>query len=222
MKLILKKLLRSNFANNLVALIAFCYIKLVYLTSKWQYLGKENFEEYIKSDKPFIVSFWHGHLLMLACAWKWQTPFYMLISNHRDGRIISKTMKCFGIQTISGSTDKEGFQAARQILKTLKEGNVVGITPDGPRGPREKISNGIIQIAKLAKVDIIPIAYSCKNLQFLNSWDKFRVALPFNKGVFAVGKAISSSDDIHSMKQALEKAMLETTAMADNAIAKTL
>lgn len=216
MKLILKKILRSNFANNLVARIAFCYIKFVYLTSKWQYLGKETFEEYIKTDKPFIVSFWHGHLLMLACAWKWQTPFYMLISNHRDGRIISKTMECFGIKTISGSTDKEGFQAARQILKTLKEGNVVGITPDGPRGPREEISDGILQMAKLAKVDIIPIAYSCNRLKFLNSWDKFRVALPFNKGVFIVGTPVTPSDDIQQMHQDLAKAMINATTMVDN------
>lgn len=218
MKLILKKLLRSNFANNLVARIAFGYIKFVYLTSKWQYIGKEIFEDYINANKPFIVSFWHGHLLMLACAWKWETPFYMLISNHRDGRIISKTMEYFGISTISGSTDKQGFQAARQILKTLKAGNVVGITPDGPRGPREEISDGILQMAKLAKVDIIPIAYSAKGIKKLNSWDKFRVALPFNKGVFVVGKPITPSDDIQQMHQILAKAMVDATTMADNTL----
>lgn len=216
MKLILKKFLRSNFAKNLIALLAFCYIKIVYATSKWQYLNKEIFDDYINSNKPFIVSFWHGHLLMLACAWQWQKPFHMLISNHKDGRIISKTMEHFGIHNISGSTDKQGFQAARQILKTLKANHVVGITPDGPRGPLEEISDGILQMAKLAKVDIIPIAYSAKRMKKLNSWDRFRIVMPFSKGTFVVGKPIHPSDNIQHMKQDLKKAMLETTNMADD------
>lgn len=215
MKLILKKILRSNFVNNLAAYIAFSYIKFVYLTSKWNYQGKEIFEEYIKNNKPFIVSFWHGHLLMLACAWQWKKPFYMLISNHRDGRIISKTMECFKIHTISGSTDKQGFEAARQIIKTLKSGAVVGITPDGPRGPREEISDGILQMAKLAKVDIIPIAYSSSRLKFLNSWDKFRVAMPFAKGVFIVGNPIKASNDLNLMQQQLAQGMQKATQTAD-------
>lgn len=215
MKLILKKTLRSNFANNLAAYIAFSYIKFVYLTSKWNYQGKEIFEEYIKNNKPFIVSFWHGHLLMLACAWQWQKPFYMLISNHRDGRIISKTMEYFKIKTISGSTDKQGFQAARQIIKTLRSGAAVGITPDGPRGPREEISDGILQMAKLGKVDIIPIAYSSSRLKFLSSWDKFRVALPFAKGIFVVGTPIKTSDDLNLMRQQLVQSMQKVTKTAD-------
>jgi lysophospholipid acyltransferase (LPLAT)-like uncharacterized protein len=220
MKPILKKILRSNFANNLAACIAFCYIKLVFITSKWDYIGKEIFEEYIKNNKPFIVSFWHGHLLMLACAWQWQKPFYMLISNHRDGRIISKTMECFGIKTISGSTDKQGFQAARQIIKTLKDGNIVGITPDGPRGPREEVSDGILQMAKLTKADIIPIAYSASHLKKLNSWDKFRVALPFAKGIFVVGKPIQASTDLIVMKQQLEQGMKRAENKADADVSK--
>ncbi len=216
MKSILGKILRNAFIQTILAFIAFAYIKFIYATSSWNFKNREIFERYIKENKPFIVSFWHGHLLMLACALQWKIPLYMLISNHRDGKIISKIINYFGIQTIAGSTNKKGFEAARQILQAIKQGAVIGITPDGPRGPREKISDGVLQIARLAQVDIIPLAYSCKPMKVLRTWDHFRVAKPFCKGVFVVGTPISPSEDLEILRVSLKHAMDEAVKEADS------
>ncbi len=215
MKSILTKLLRLPFTQAILAFIAHLYIKLVYATSPWEFKNREIFESYIKQNKPFIVSFWHGHLLMLACALQWKIPVHMLISNHRDGKIISKIINYFGIQTIAGSTNKQGFEAARNILQAIKQGSVIGITPDGPRGPREEISDGILQIARLAQVDIIPFAYSCKHIKRLHTWDHFRVAKPFCKGVFVVGTPIAPSKDLEQLRMSLKQAMDDTVKAAD-------
>lgn len=215
MKSILSKILRNAITQAILAFIAFTYIKFIYGTSCWEFKNKEVFQKYINEKKPFIVSFWHGHLLMLACALQWKIPVYMLISNHRDGKIISKIISYFGIQTIAGSTNKKGFEAVRQILHVIKQGAVLGITPDGPRGPREVVSDGVLQIARLAKVDIIPLAYSCKPIKVLRTWDHFRVAKPFCKGAFAAGNPISPIEDIEQLRISLQTAMDETVKEAD-------
>lgn len=216
MKSILSKILRSSVTQNILAFIAYLYIKLVFITSRWEFQNHETFENYVKQNKPFIISFWHGHLLMMACAKQWKKPVYMLISNHRDGKIISKVMKYFGIYTIAGSTDKQGFEAARIILEKLKQGSIIGITPDGPRGPREVISNGVLQLARLGQVDVIPIAYSCKPLKCLRTWDYFRIAKPFCKGIFVIGEPVTPQKDLEQFKQDLQHAMDKTVKTADN------
>ncbi len=95
---------------------------------------------------------------------------------------------------------------------------MVAITPDGPRGPREQVSDGILQMAKLAQVDIIPIAYSCKPMKRLRTWDQFRIARPFCKGVFVIGKPIQPSKDIEKLRHDLQHAMDDVVKEADVAI----
>ena len=218
MKTILGKILRNPITQSVLAFIAFAYIKFVFMTSRWEFKNREIFDSYISQNKPFIVSFWHGHLLMLACALQWKVSVHMLISNHRDGKIISKTINHFGIQTIAGSTNKKGFEAARQILQVLKQGHVIGITPDGPRGPTEKISNGVLELARLAQVDIIPLAYSSKPMKHLRTWDKFRFAKPFCKGVFVVGTPVPPSDDLEQLRTSLQQALDKTATAADELV----
>lgn len=215
MKSFLSRLLRITAIQNILAFVAYAYIKIVYLTGKWKIQNVDIIESYIAQNKPFIISFWHGHLLMLAPAWKWKTPVHMLISNHRDGKMISKAMGHFGIHTISGSTDKKGFEAARTILQKLKMGHVIGITPDGPRGPREKVSLGIVHLAHLGFVDVIPVAYSCSPIKLLRSWDHFRIAKPFCKGVLVIGKPIQPIEDLGMLQAAIQASMDETVKIAD-------
>ena len=214
-KNILNKLLRSNSTQSLIAWIATFYIKLVYITSKWSIQNNKTIDQYISQNKPIIIAFWHGHLLMMNCAWNHPTPFNMLISNHRDGKFITKVTQNFGILVTNGSTERQGFAAARQLIAKLKQGEAIGITPDGPRGPREQISDGILQLARLAKADIIPMAYSSTNMRILNTWDSFRLAFPFGKGVFIVGTPVAYTQDIDQMRTILQQTMDETVKQAD-------
>lgn len=216
MKALISKFLRTEFVQNVLSVIAFAYIKFVYLTSSWEYKNRHIVDKYLSNNEPFIVSFWHGHLLMMACAKQWDKDFHMLISNHRDGKIISKIMKFFKISTVFGSTGKQGLSAAKNVITILKKGGIVGITPDGPRGPKEKISDGILQIARLAKADIIPFAYRTSNIKILNTWDSFRFALPFSKGIFAVGTPIEYNENLEEARKKLEISMQQAAADVDN------
>lgn len=215
MKSIINKILRNTVTQIIFAYIAFAYIKFTYTTSRWEFRNKEILQSYVDKKQPFIISFWHGHLLMLPCALQWKIPVHMLISNHRDGKLISKIISYFGIQTITGSTNKKGFEAVRQILQAIKQGDVIGITPDGPRGPREEISDGVLQIARLACVDVIPLAYSCTPIKILRTWDRFRVSRPFCKGVFVAGTPVSPVEDIEQFRAALKESMNKIAKEAD-------
>lgn len=185
---ILKNLLVNHFFPSLAA----CYIRFVFFTSHWKTVGREIPQSYFDAKKPFILCFWHGRLGMMACCWVWKkNPIRMLLSAHKDGRLIGQTVAHFGIQSISGSTQKKGTQALREMIQTLKNGQVVGITPDGPRGPNQVASLGVITLAKLARVDMIPITFSMSRNRRLKTWDRFLLPLPFGRGVFLWGHPIS-------------------------------
>ena len=215
-----KKIFRTKIAYNVICWIASKYIKFVSLTLKWSYLNKNYPETLWKKNENFILCFWHGRLLMMPISWQKKKKINMLISEHPDGQLISKTVKYFGIDTISGSSSKGSLKAIRNILKSLKSGQSVGITPDGPRGPKMKINSAIIKIASLTGYKILPLSCSVRNKFFLNSWDKFLVALPFGKGCFVWGKPIkikkniSTNEDLKLSKK-LENNLLKLTKKAD-------
>ncbi len=165
-------------------IVAF-YVRLVNLTGRWQIVGDDALAGYVAADKPFIAAFWHGRLLMMPFACERNRPVDVLISNHPDGQLIAGTIGHLGVGTIVGSTSRDGANAARQLTRRLKKENViVGITPDGPRGPRMRASEGVVALARLAGVPIFTVAYSTSSGRLLNSWDRFLLPYPFCRGVF--------------------------------------
>jgi 3-deoxy-D-manno-octulosonic-acid transferase len=122
----------------------------------------------------------------------------MLISGHRDGRIIADAVGHFGITSIAGSSSRGGLAALRAMIKQLKNGDCVGITPDGPRGPAMQASQGIVAAARLAQVPIIPLAYATRRRRVMRSWDRFYFPFPFTEGLHLWGEPIevpADSDD---------------------------
>lgn len=197
-------------------LIAF-YIRLVWWTGRWTVEGATEHLAAWEAGKPFILCFWHGRLLMIPFAWRRGMPIQMLISAHRDGRLIAEAMRYFSIGSRSGSTKRGGAEALRVMLRTLESGNSIGFTPDGPRGPRMRATLGIVAAARLSGVPIIPVAFSSSRRRVLDSWDSFVLALPFGRGVFLWGKAIHvpRDGDVQEYRRRLEEAMNGITAAAD-------
>ncbi len=117
----------------------------------------------------------------------------MLISDHADGRIISRAIAMQGFETVTGSTGRGGVFALKRLLKLLKGPMMcaIGITPDGPRGPRGVVSSGTIFIAQKSGACIIPISYQVEKKWVMKTWDQFIVPKPFNKITFLISKPIS-------------------------------
>jgi lysophospholipid acyltransferase (LPLAT)-like uncharacterized protein len=194
----LKKLVKSRLGQSCLSFIGFFYIQFVYRTSKFTFENKEFFEKALELDKPLIICFWHQRLIMLPITKKLtQRNFYMLLSPHSDGALISKILKFFNIKSIFGSTFQNAGRAAVLVVRHLKKGDVVGITPDGPRGPMQQASDGVAQLAILSKANILPLTYSIKNHKKLKSWDKFMLPFPFGKGLFLCGEVIDATAFSH-------------------------
>ncbi len=215
-----KKILRTKLAYSVICWVGAKYIKFVSFTNSWSFINKKYVENLWKKNEAFILCFWHGRLLMMPLSWNKEKKINVLISTHSDGQLLSKTVKHFNIETITGSSSKGGSEAIRNIIKSLKSGISIGMTPDGPRGPRMKVNSAIIKIASLTGHKIVPLSYSVKKKFFLNSWDKFLVALPFGKGCFVWGKPIkikkniSTNEDL-KLSKILENNLLKLTKKAD-------
>ena len=186
----LKRFLQHNNTQKFLGWFIAFYIKVCFNTSLWYLKNEKEVLSKLKKKKKIIVIFWHNRLLMASFCWNYDNNFKMLISSHRDGQLISNAVSHLGIETIRGSSNKNKMSSVKEILKNLKSSNVVGITPDGPRGPREKIKDGIISLIRKTDATVIPLSYSAKFKIKINSWDKFIFVTPFNKFVAVWGNAL--------------------------------
>jgi len=186
----IKKFLQNEYIQNLVGFLISSYIKICFHTSLWYVKNNKTLETHIKKKSKIIVIFWHNRILMAPFCWEYKNNFKMLISSHRDGRIISCAISHLGIDTIEGSSNKNKISSAKQIINELSQKNIIGITPDGPRGPNQKIKEGLISMQKKTNSVIFPLCYSAKFYKQLSSWDKFMFVFPFNKFVAIWGKPI--------------------------------
>jgi len=202
-----RHLLRGDRLRHLLCWGIYLYIRLVYLTNNWTVEGADIPARLRREDKGFILAFWHGRLLMIPMAWRGLAPMHMLISAHRDGRIIADSVAHFGIHSIAGSTRRGGTAALRAMLKHLAAGDCVGITPDGPRGPAMNASVGIVNTARLAGALIVPITFATSRRHIAATWDRFHLALPFGRGLFLWGEPIAVDADLDA--SGLERARLQ-------------
>lgn len=219
LKDIKRGVLKSSAVRLAACWLAAQYIRIVWHTGRWEILGREHIDTLYAADKTCIVAFWHGRLLMLSFGWQRPAPFHMLISGHRDGELIANTVRHLGISWIKGSTakggqDKGGAQALRAIVKALKNGEYVGVTPDGPRGPRMHASDGIVNMARLADVPIIPLTYGARTGKVLRTWDRFLLPAPFTKAVMMWGQPITVPRNARPEQLADIRRQLETTLNA--------
>jgi lysophospholipid acyltransferase (LPLAT)-like uncharacterized protein len=157
----------------------------------------------------------------------------MLISVHRDGELIARTVAMLGIAAVRGSTarqkpgedkakDKGGAAALRQMIRILKSGGGVGITPDGPRGPRMRVSPGTIALATLSGAPILTVSYSASRAIRFKSWDRFLLPLPFGRIHVAFGEPLLLPRTLDeaaaaAARRTLEEALNRLTEACDRA-----
>lgn len=225
LKPLIKKITHHPRFRMMVSWIFADYIRFVYKTGRWKYIGYDNMEQFLNEDKPIIASVWHGRLMMMPYAWTGKENLNVLVSMHRDGQLIGDILKEFNMKTIEGSTSRGGARAVRKILKLLREGSSIGLTPDGPRGPRMRMGNSLLYFARTSDAPIIPVAFSAKWAKQFNSWDNFLFVFPFSKGIFIIGEPMEVpkwTDDIEMerLRETFEKRMNFLTAEADRAIGR--
>ena len=211
--------------QTLLSLIGSIYVLTVYKTSKVNLKNRKKIENLLERNESFIYSFWHDQLLMCPLTWQSNSNIKVLISKHRDGDIIAQLISNLGFEAIRGSThktnkikNKGGLLSARKMIKSLKNGISIGISPDGPKGPRHKVSEGILSISRLSESVILPVGIGFKKKWVLNTWDKFIIPKPFNEITVIWGDpipVITNEKNNHQFKTKLESKMNNLTAQAN-------
>ncbi|MEP6343466.1 MAG: lysophospholipid acyltransferase family protein [Maricaulaceae bacterium] len=224
----LKKIMRSRFMQALIGRFVAAYMVLIKYSTRWEFDRSDISAPVIEKGKGLIALTWHSRFMMLNCAWDrktWPHP-HVLISRSRDGEIVAKTCEYLGLSVIRGSAkkvtkaqDKGGAKAGRDIIETLDNGGCVVITPDGPRGPRQRLGLGPLRLARLSGHPILPCLFAVKNRKQFKSWDRFVLPLPFGRGSIIWGTPQYISPETSDEALDLIRAQIETEMNALLALA---
>lgn len=166
-------------------------------------VGLEHIEAARAATGNIIFAIWHGGLLPLVYVRR-NEGINVLVSTSRDGEYIARVIRGLGFDTSRGSSTRGGIRALRDLIQADSDRLDLGITPDGPRGPREKVQPGVIYLAKRLGLPVIPIGVSVRPGLRLKSWDRFMIPLPFARCTVVYGEPVLLDDCV--TKEAIDRA----------------
>jgi lysophospholipid acyltransferase (LPLAT)-like uncharacterized protein len=161
-----------------------------------------------------MVALWHNSLLPLLFHWRHKGAV-IIVSQSKDGELITKVLHRLGFFTVRGSSSRGGARAMLGMSKYMGKGYVGAITVDGPKGPRHEVKSGIIHIVKMAKCPLIIATINCKRKKVFASWDKFILPMPFSRIDVYFSDVINLDEDISEMAIERDRYMLEKKMVAD-------
>jgi hypothetical protein len=159
-----------------------------------------------------IYCFWHAHLLAIAFIFR-NSGVTALVSKSNDGRIAAKVAQQWKHDIIYGSSSSGATASLRACIRHLQQGKYLGITPDGPRGPREHVKAGVAQMSLLSTAPVVIMSMLADRFWRLNSWDKCIIPKPFAKVTVIIGKPITflpaeaSVDPTETFRRQIEESM---------------
>jgi lysophospholipid acyltransferase (LPLAT)-like uncharacterized protein len=228
----LRRLTRLPAVQAMLAWSLGHYLSLVIRTTRWSVVGEEHGLPFLRQRMPVILAFWHERLALIpAFAVLARRLFpqaelapHVLVSRHRDGRFIGRAMGRFGPTVVHGSSSRGGTASMLELLRALRVGEVVVITPDGPRGPRRVAAPGVAQLAALSGAPVLPVGAATSNCRVLRrTWDRMVLPLPFGRGVLVIGAPIAVARDAAAAAlPAIEAALTAACEAADAAVADPL
>lgn len=188
----MKRLVRAAWVQRTLAATFSGYLKFVYSTLRWTREGQERAQGVWARGGGVILCLWHARIPLSACSWELESgaqDMRALISRSADGEFIALTMDHLGFPAIRGSRkklsnplkDKGGSEALREMVRWVKGGGGVAITPDGPKGPATVMGEGAPALAKMTGAPVLLVGLACRPCIRLPSWDQTVFPLPFGR-----------------------------------------
>jgi len=146
-------------------------------TCRYEREGVEHYDPFWRAGKPVIFTLWHGRLLPCTHFHR-HNGVVTLVSQHRDGEYITRVVRKWGFTAVRGSTTRGGLEALRELMQHVRAGRSLAITPDGPKGPREKMKPGPVLIAQRTGAPIIPVVSGASSAWYFGGWDRFLIPRP--------------------------------------------
>ena len=177
-------------------------------TVRYKIEGWDKLEKIVADGNGGLILPWHG-VTILPIYYCRHMGFYSIVSVSKDGELQNRLLQSRGFKTIRGSSARHGARALLESIRCLKDGNVMAITPDGPKGPPKKVQPGTVHLAQRSGCPVLPVGVASKPCKRLSSWDSHMIPSPFAKAVIAFGDPVyvTSEDDEATGAQRIEEAI---------------
>jgi lysophospholipid acyltransferase (LPLAT)-like uncharacterized protein len=169
-----------------------------------------------------IVTFWHSRILLMPFPYHTHRGQKACIMNsiHRDGEIITRVIKRFGISAVRGSSTRGWMGGLKGMLEAYRQGYSLIVVPDGPRGPRHQAKPGVLQLARATGAPIFPLTYGAAWKITVRSWDRLLIPFPLSRVTYVVGPALrvpadASPELMEEKRKELEETLSAITSRAD-------
>lgn len=195
-------------------------VRLVSATLRYRWNDPSgHFDE--KPAGPTIYCIWHNRLALCMVAYyayvrrRTSVPgMAAMVSASRDGGFLAAILECFKVQPVRGSTSRRGPQALLELTTWAERGYDLAITPDGPRGPCCKVQEGVMALAQITGLPILPFSYHAHWKVRAKSWDRFQIPLPFSRCDMNFGQVIRvprecTDEERETLRQQLEATLKE-------------
>ena len=190
--------------RDLVPYLAACFAAMIRLTTRLKTVRGSIRDRLRKSDRRFIYAFWHQRQAFFTVSHR-DDKVSILISNSRDGDMISETIRLCGVPSVRGSSSRGAAGAVRALMTVVESGRDIGITPDGPKGPDRQVKEGILFLAQKLGIPILPITSAQSNRFVLSkAWDRFHIPMPFGRSVVVYGEPVEVLPTDNLLTKALE------------------
>jgi len=184
-----KKSFISRIIHSLIPWVAVHLIRLLYFFLRVDFIENRFLVKAWENGENFLLVSWHEQILMMPKGYH-GPGVKLLISQSKDGELLAAAMSHFGYSAVRGSSSKGGKAAFREMLALTKEKFDIAMTPDGPRGPRRELKDGIIHLAKMSSRGVVPVAFVCSHGHRFASWDRFLCPYPFARAVYSYGAPV--------------------------------
>jgi lysophospholipid acyltransferase (LPLAT)-like uncharacterized protein len=189
-------------AEPLVTAVVAGLVRVLAATWRYRVLGWEHVAAARASRRPVIYILWHSRILPLLYHRR-DEGVALLISRHRDGGYLADLSERWGYRVVRGSSQRGGEVGLLGLVRYLREGGEVALTPDGPRGPAERMKAGALVAAQHANAVVIAAGARASSAWWIESWDRFCLPRPFAK----VDIVYSPPFGVEGGKEALRRAM---------------
>ena len=206
--------------QRLGARLVWLLIRSVSATLRYRWSDSSGYFD-TDSAGPAIYCVWHNRLALCLVPYFGyvrkhnQTPgMAAIVSASKDGGFLAGILECFGVHPVRGSSSRRGPQALLELTSWAERGYDLAITPDGPRGPCYVVQEGVMALAQITGLPIVPVSYSLGWKVRPKSWDRFQIPLPFSRCEMVLAKPVrvpreASDAEREALKQQLERTLKE-------------
>lgn len=150
----------------------------------------------LENNKNAVVAFWHGSMLIPWFFFR-DKNFVALVSQSKDGELLARLLKKWNYMLVRGSSSKGGKESLEELVDILQQQKSICITPDGPKGPPEKMKAGAVIASKKSGVPLIVVGTDYSNFFELKSWDSFKIPKPFSNATLVFSDPITINPDLN-------------------------